>query len=93
MSLSEPESDECDFALIGAGCAGLSLAVQLSDAFPDRRVVLLDPGLGDLANRTFAFWSEREPPLPEAISQSWSRVRVVTESRAAERPCFMPAVS
>lgn len=85
MRLPEPDSTQCDFAIVGAGCAGLSLAVQLSEAFPERSVVLFDPGLGDLANRTFAFWTDRAPPLPEAVSRSWSRVRVVTDARVVDR--------
>lgn len=85
VSLPRPESNRCDFAIVGAGAAGLCLAVQLSEAFPERSVVLLDPGLGDLDDRTFAFWCEGEPPLREAVSRSWSRVRVVTGERSADR--------
>ncbi len=82
MRLPTRDSEGCDYAIVGAGAAGLSLALQLTEAFPARSVTLFDPGLGDLDNLTFAFWSPGEPPLTEAVSRSWSRVRVVADRTA-----------
>lgn len=73
-----------DFAIVGAGAAGISLAVQLEGAFWDARLCLIDPGLGDLTNRTFAFWCEGDPPMRRAVSRSWSTFRVVTPSRSVD---------
>lgn len=84
-SLPPPDGAPYDFAMVGAGAAGLSLARRLGEAFPDARVLLVDPGFGDLAARTFAFWCEGEPPFAEAIERTWSRVRVASPERTVDR--------
>jgi lycopene beta-cyclase len=70
-----------DFAIVGAGAAGLSLAVQLSAAFADRTTILIDPGFGDVDDRTFAFWCEGAPPLAEAVEATWRHLRLVAADR------------
>ncbi|HJL14246.1 MAG TPA: lycopene cyclase family protein [Sandaracinaceae bacterium LLY-WYZ-13_1] len=82
-SLGSPDAP-FDHVLVGAGCAGLSLAVQLSRAFPEARTLLVDPGFGDVDDRTFAFWCEGEPPLAGAVEHSWSRIRLAAPSRQVE---------
>ncbi|MCA9609063.1 MAG: hypothetical protein KC619_25855, partial [Myxococcales bacterium] len=83
--LPPPDGDAYDFAMVGAGAAGLTLAMRLGEAFPEARVLLVDPGFGDLSARTFAFWCEGEPPLPMAVERSWSRIRVATPDRIVDR--------
>lgn len=71
--------------MVGAGAAGLHLAVRLGEELPKARILLVDPGFGDLASRTFAFWFEGEPPLAEAIEHTWSTIRVTSAERSVER--------
>lgn len=83
--LPPPDGDRYDFAMVGAGAAGLCLALRLGEAFPDARILLVDPGFGDLAARTFAFWCEGEPPLVDAVERTWTRIRVASHERVVER--------
>lgn len=83
--LPPPDGDPYDFALVGAGAAGLCLARGLAERFPAARILLVDPGFGDLAARTFAFWSEGPPPLAEAVERTWAKIRIASPERVVER--------
>ena len=75
-----------DFAMVGAGAAGLCLALELVQRFPEARIALIDPGFADLDNRTFAFWCEGEPPFAALVARSWDRLGLVTRGDALIAP-------
>ena len=60
-----------DLAIIGAGCAGLSLAARLADQSPHLRVVVLDPRAGFDDDRTWCFWSDGSAPLDSLAAARW----------------------
>ncbi|GJG86623.1 lycopene cyclase [Gemmatimonadetes bacterium T265] len=66
-----------DVAIVGAGCAGLSLAARLADAGPRAgRVVLLDERTTFARDRTWCFWDVHPHPFAAAVTHRWARWRV-----------------
>lgn len=73
---------DVDVAIVGAGGAGLSLAVELDriTTSTGRRalsVALVDPVVRQGADRTWCFWDTRDSGLEPAVSRSWKRVGLV----------------
>ncbi|MFI9819550.1 lycopene cyclase family protein [Streptomyces sp. NPDC052013] len=78
------EADECDVVVVGGGAAGLSLAHRLT-ATGDIAVTVVEPPDGPLRppERTWCYWDRDADDLAEAVSASWSRLRVHgTDGRA-----------
>lgn len=92
LPAAELDHEPYDFAIVGAGASGLLLAMELVRAFEHARVVLVDPGFGDVKDRTFAFWyaDRGGAPLAEAIEHTWSRLRLATPDR--EVRCTLDAM-
>ncbi|WP_328430149.1 lycopene cyclase family protein [Streptomyces sp. NBC_00443] len=68
-----------DVVIVGGGAAGLCLALQLTaTATTTRSVVVVEPPEGPSRprERTWCFWDEGSCDFEEAISASWSRLRV-----------------
>ncbi|MFJ4949810.1 lycopene cyclase family protein [Streptomyces sp. NPDC088760] len=72
---------EADVAVVGAGAAGLSLALRL--ARPPAHARRLDtvllaapPGPARAGPRTWCFWEPDGGPYDEALTASWQRLRV-----------------
>ena len=63
-----------DILLVGAGLAGLSLAVALVDAgVTDRRIVLLDPRTEFARDRTWCYWDVAPHPFQACVTHRWHR--------------------
>lgn len=63
--------------IVGAGCAGLSLAWHLVERGLDgRRVLLVDPRREYRRDRTWCFWDVVPHPFEDLVSHAWSRWRV-----------------
>ncbi|MGW6564890.1 lycopene cyclase family protein [Streptomyces sp. NPDC054975] len=75
--MTPPSTDACEVVILGGGAAGLSLAYRLARTGPVT-VTLVEPPDGPLrpAERTWCYWSEETPGLDDAVSASWSRLRV-----------------
>ncbi len=87
---------DADIAIVGAGCAGLSLAVALAVAETGGRVLLLEPRREYTRDRTWCFWNTEPHPFEAAVSHSWSRWRVSDGTASATRGgryryCHLPA--
>lgn len=77
---------DADLAIVGAGCAGLSLAVHLLEAgADDLDILLVDRREVHVRDRTWCYWSGRSHPFQGAVRQSWHRWRVVTADGEVER--------
>jgi lycopene beta-cyclase len=76
---------DCDLLIIGAGCAGLSLAreiIRQSNGNNNRRVMLLEPRENYGNDRTWCFW-QRQPEIDRAIvSKSWNAWQFDTKDDA-----------
>lgn len=62
--------------ILGAGCAGLSLAYHLVERGVDRSIVLIDPRTSHERDRTWCFFSGRPHPFEALVSHRWARWRV-----------------
>ena len=84
---------DADIVIVGAGCAGLSLAVALGAARVPGRTLLLEPRSLYTRDRTWSFWNTEEHPFTTEISHSWHSWRValgaaaVTQSSRRYRYC------
>lgn len=72
---------ESDVAVVGAGAAGLSLALRLArpPAGAHRVTAVLlaaPPGPFRAARRTWCYWEAGAGPYDEALTTSWQRLRV-----------------
>ncbi len=63
-----------DYAIVGAGCAGLSLAVRLSHRLSKRhRIALVDPRRSYTMDRIWCFWNTAPHPFLPAVKHRWQR--------------------
>ncbi len=65
-----------EVAVVGAGCAGLSLAVGLLERFPSMRVTLFDPRTEFADDRSWCFFDFGDHGLDGVVSHRWERLRV-----------------
>jgi lycopene beta-cyclase len=66
---------EFDIAIIGAGAAGLHLALAFSEHtfFADKKILLLDKDRKESNDRTWCFWEKGSGRWDSILTQSWSR--------------------
>lgn len=68
---------DADIVIVGAGCAGLSLAARLADAGPRvGRVVVLDGRTTFTRDRTWCFWDVHPHPFAAAVTHRWPQWRI-----------------
>jgi lycopene beta-cyclase len=73
-----------DLAIIGGGCAGLSLARALALRQTSQLVIILEPRLQYQDDRSWCFWSTPEHALSSLVSQSWSTWRFGQQGQPVE---------
>lgn len=77
FSLLNSTAAEYDYIIAGQGCAGLSLAIQLSrSGLPFRNVLIIDKEIKNKNDRTWCFWTKEEKAWYEpAVSRSWNKFK------------------
>lgn len=66
-----------DLIIIGAGCAGLSLAMQLASLHTQApKTLLLESRSAYENDRTWCFWGDEQTPFATLASNSWQRFSV-----------------
>ena len=67
-----------DYIITGAGCAGLSLAMHMirSDAFSDKKILLVDKDPKRSNDRTWCFWQKESGIFEPVVTKKWSRLSV-----------------
>jgi len=80
--MSAPFTDPCmtvlaptkhvDLAIIGGGCAGLSLARELAGRQTSRSVVIIEPRTHYDDDRSWCFWAPRQHAQSHLVSHLWS---------------------
>lgn len=73
---------DVDVAILGGGCAGLSLAVALQHAAPGLRVQLLETRAAYVRDRTWSLWNAEAHPFGSCVTHSWDRWRVRYQGEA-----------
>jgi lycopene beta-cyclase len=68
--------DKYDYIITGAGCAGLSLLMQMirSGKFRDKKILLVDREGKQSNDRTWCFWEKETGPFEEIVYHSWDTV-------------------
>jgi lycopene beta-cyclase len=75
---------DADVVIVGAGAAGLSIAVRL--ARTDLRVLVIDRRDGYARDRTFSFFRNRAHPFEDAITRTYHAIDVIGRvTRVAKR--------
>jgi lycopene beta-cyclase len=67
---------DADVAILGGGCAGLSLAVALARTAPSCRVHVLEERTEYVRDRTWCLWNAEPHPFESCVTHSWNRWRV-----------------
>jgi lycopene beta-cyclase len=68
---------EFDLIIIGAGCAGLSLGMQLASLHAQApRTLLLESRLAYENDRTWCFWGDEHTPFATLAKHSWQSLSV-----------------
>lgn len=61
---------DVDIAILGGGCAGLSVAVRLADAGHSLRVI--EPRTAYAEDRAWSFWRTARDPFEDCVRASWT---------------------
>jgi len=61
-----------DLAIIGGGCAGLSLARELAKRQSAQSVMILEPRTHYQDDRSWCFWAPRQHALSHLVSHTWT---------------------
>ncbi|WP_345234524.1 lycopene cyclase family protein [Hymenobacter saemangeumensis] len=71
-----PASIEFDYAIVGGGAAGLSLAYHLAcePRLADKKVLLLEPEAKSQNDRTWSFWTDQPSLFDGIITQEWRQL-------------------
>lgn len=64
-------NEPLDLIILGAGCAGLSLAARLANGDGDLRVVVLDPRTAFDDDRSWSFWHHDHHALRDIVAHEW----------------------
>lgn len=64
-------TEHVDLAIIGGGCAGLSVARELIKCGCRQRIVVLEPRQTYEDDRTWSFWAPTIHPLQDLVSHRW----------------------
>ncbi|MCE2963554.1 MAG: lycopene cyclase family protein [Chitinophagales bacterium] len=77
-------STNFDIAIIGAGAAGLHLALAMKDDsfFQHKRILILEKSAKDQNDRTWCFWEKGEGLWDTLLQQSWSKGDFFTTDNA-----------
>lgn len=69
-------TDDFDYIIAGAGCAGLSLAMHMiaSGKFADKRILLVDKDAKKVNDRTWCFWEEVPGLFEPVVCKKWERL-------------------
>ncbi|MEL0242591.1 MAG: lycopene cyclase family protein, partial [Pelagibacteraceae bacterium] len=66
-----------DIAIIGAGCAGLSLAYQLSKVKNlNKKIIILDNKSEFKKDRTWSFWKTNHHDFEDCLEKQWFKFNI-----------------
>lgn len=74
---------DADLIVIGAGCAGLSLAARLASGRSPLSVIVVDPRMDYSDDRSWCFWRPQQHDLSDLVSHSWGSWRF-SDARGVE---------
>ncbi len=81
--MTRPSRLDTDIAILGGGCAGLSLAARLAGEAP--RVTVVEPRATYTDDRTWSFWRTASDPFVDCVRASWDRWAVAAHGERVVR--------
>lgn len=71
-----------DYIIVGAGCAGLSLAYRMSldSFFADKQILLIEPDDKNKNDRTWSYWSKTDEFYNQWACKSWDKISFKSQS-------------
>ncbi len=76
--------------VLGGGCSGLSLAIELSRLSPNApQAIILESRQRYENDRTWCFWADAAIPVSHLIAHQWSRLTVRDSGGEAEMDCSL----
>lgn len=75
-----------DIAIIGAGAAGLQLALAMRDEvfFSNKRIIILEKSGKDQNDRTWCFWEQNEGKWDHLLRHSWAKADFYTSAHSRQ---------
>lgn len=62
---------DCDLVVLGGGCSGLALAMQLAKRGSRRRVVIVEPRTAYQDDRSWCFWAPPRHEFSHRVTRQW----------------------
>lgn len=80
------EPTNFDYAIIGAGAAGLQLATAMADDtfFNSKKILVLDKKSEDYITPTWCFWEKGNGKWDEIVDKSWTKTAFITSKENRE---------
>ena len=80
---------EFDYVILGAGCAGLSLAYELEvhKKLEDKRLAIVEPRAEYKRDKTWSFWKVTPHNFEDCIIKSWKEFSIKTPSLSKVIKC------
>ena len=77
-------STHFDIAIIGAGAAGLhlALAIKKESFFTNKRILILEKSAKDQNDRTWCFWEKGDGLWEDIVTKQWSRGHFFTANKS-----------
>lgn len=71
-----------DYIILGSGCAGLSLALRLSESLvPFKKILIIDKEIKSKNDRTWCFWTkDKDSWYTKIASNNWNQFNFFTET-------------
>jgi lycopene beta-cyclase len=76
-----------EIIIIGGGCAGLSLAMRLSNLTEKKRVLIVEARKEYANDRTWCFWGNDTAQLRHLVTHRWHSVSLQTQARRVKVDC------
>lgn len=79
---------EADYIIIGAGLAGLTLALSLLEnaKTAQKRILIMESDFFQYPSRTWCFWEKNEGSFQHLVQQEWRSIAVMEGERQVRSP-------
>ena len=78
------QTDNYDYAIVGAGAAGLQLALRLlgDPATKDQAILIIEPDLKNTNDRTWCFWEKGAGEFDHLLTRQWTKCAFHAEGKS-----------
>ncbi|MFT5802640.1 MAG: lycopene beta-cyclase, partial [Nonlabens sp.] len=75
-----------NYTIIGAGCAGIHLALAIMEEpfFADKQILILEKEAKDSNDRTWCFWEEGSGKWDQLLQHSWAKGKFIDSKRTKQ---------